>query len=54
MTKIIRADTDQLRTVARQMRTTADHVTSGTEGMRQLIGLCDPFLLIFAAHFRRL
>ena len=38
---VIRADTDQLRAVARQMRATADQITSGTDSMRQSMDALD-------------
>ena len=38
---IIRADTDQLRAVARQMRTTADEITNGASAMHQAMGALD-------------
>ena len=38
---MIRADTDQLRAVARQMHATADQITSGTDGMRQSMDALD-------------
>ncbi|NTW03752.1 MAG: WXG100 family type VII secretion target, partial [Oscillochloris sp.] len=38
---IIRADTDQLCAVARQMRTTADQITGGHDGMRQSMDSLD-------------
>ncbi len=41
MPNIIRADTDQLRAVARQMRATADLITNGTNGMRQSMDVLD-------------
>ena len=41
MTSVVRADTDQLRAVARQMRATADQITSGTDGMRQSMDALD-------------
>ena len=41
MTRIIRADTDQLRAVARQMRTTADEIMSGANAMHQAMGALD-------------
>ena len=41
MPTIIRADTDQLRAVARQMRTTADEIMSGANAMHQAMGALD-------------
>ncbi len=41
MPNIIRADTDQLRAVARQMRATADQITNGTNGMHQSMDALD-------------
>lgn len=41
MSTVIRADTDQLRTVARQMRATADQITSGSNGMNQSMQALD-------------
>ena len=41
MSTIIRADTDQLRAVARQMRTTADEIMSGASAMHQAMGALD-------------
>lgn len=41
MPSVVRADTDQLRAVAHQMRTTADLITSGNATMRQSMDALD-------------
>ncbi len=41
MPGIIRADTDQLRSVARQMRTTVDQIDDGTNAMQQSVQALD-------------
>ncbi|NTV64471.1 MAG: WXG100 family type VII secretion target, partial [Oscillochloris sp.] len=38
---VVRADTDQLRAVARQMRATADQITGGHDGMQQSMSSLD-------------
>ena len=50
MSTVIRADTDQLRAVARQMRSTADQITSGNDGMFLMSVFYDLFLRVNIVH----